>query len=60
MSTTVIIPAYNPDEKLKILVKELKEHSFDVLVVDDGSCAACQPYFDSLDAFVLTNSRNMG
>lgn len=60
MSTTVIIPAYNPDEKLKILVSELKERSFNVLVVDDGSCAACQPYFESLDASVISNPKNMG
>ena len=60
MSTTVIIPAYNPDEKLKILAKELKEKSFDVLVVDDGSCAACQPYFDSLEAKVIRNPKNLG
>ena len=60
MSTTVIIPAYNPDEKLKILTKELKEKSVDVLVVDDGSCAACQPYFDSLDATVIKNPKNLG
>ena len=60
MSTAVIIPAFNPDEKLKILTKELKERAFDVLVVDDGSCAACQPYFESLDAVVITNPKNMG
>ena len=60
MSTTVIIPAYNPDEKLKILTKELTEKSFDVLVVDDGSCAACQPYFDSLSATVISNPKNLG
>ena len=60
MSCTVIIPAYNPDEKLKMIVKELKEKSFDVLVVDDGSCAACQPYFESLDATVIANPKNLG
>lgn len=60
MNTAVIIPAYNPDEKLKILVQELKENNFDVLVVDDGSCAACQPYFESLGTPVLSNPKNMG
>lgn len=60
MNTVVIIPAYNPDEKLKILVEELRERSFDILVVDDGSCAACQPYFESLDATLLANPKNLG
>lgn len=60
MSTTVIIPAYNPDEQLKILVKELKEKSFDVLVVDDGSCTACKPFFENLEAVVIANPKNMG
>lgn len=60
MSIAVLIPAYNPDEKLKTLTQELKEKNFDVLVIDDGSCAACQPYFESLDAALLTNPTNMG
>ncbi len=60
MSTTVIIPAYEPDEKLRILTKELKEQSFHVLVVDDGSGEEYQKYFENLDATVISNPENMG
>lgn len=60
MNTTVIIPAYNPDEKLKTLVTELKDRSFDVLVVNDGSCAACEPYFENLGTTVINNPKNLG
>lgn len=35
---SIIIPAYNPDEKLINLVKELKKNKYDkIIVVDDGS-----------------------
>lgn len=60
MNTVVIIPAYNPDEKLKTLVKELKARSFDVLVVDDGSRADCKSFFEGLEAKVIANPKNMG
>ena len=32
-----LIPAYEPDEKLKKLADELAERGFDIVVVDDGS-----------------------
>lgn len=60
MNTTVIIPAYEPDEKLKILTDELKELSFNILVVDDGSSEECKSVFNELEAAVITNPRNMG
>lgn len=37
MDTIVLIPAYQPDEKLIATVKALSEHQMTVLVVDDGS-----------------------
>lgn len=60
MSTAVIIPALDPDEKLKILVEELKAQSFDILVVDDGSSEEYRPFFEDLDAVVISNPVNMG
>ena len=51
MATAILIPAYEPDEKLIKLVKELKEKNFEILIVDDGSgekysgiFAACEPF----------------
>lgn len=36
--TAILIPAYNPDERLSALVRELAGHGFaSILVVDDGS-----------------------
>ncbi|MBR5931730.1 MAG: glycosyltransferase family 2 protein [Lachnospiraceae bacterium] len=60
MKTAVIIPAYNPDEQLKILADELKENGFDILVVDDGSDEACLKYFEDLPAEVIHNPKNLG
>lgn len=60
MNTVVIIPAYNPDEKLQTLVKELKEQSFEILVVDDGSSAESKRCFAGLDAKVIENPKNLG
>ena len=60
MKTAVLIPAYNPDEQLKILVDELKEKGFDILVVDDGSDEDCKPYFEGLPAEVIHNPVNLG
>ncbi|MBR3242056.1 MAG: glycosyltransferase [Parasporobacterium sp.] len=60
MNTTVVIPAFDPDEKLETLVEELRKNSFHVIVVDDGSCKECKPYFENLDATVISNPHNMG
>jgi len=59
----VVIPAYQPDEKLKKLVRELKEQTdYTVIVVDDGSSKACTPLFDALEssAIVLRQHPNKG
>ena len=60
MKTTVIIPAYEPDEKLRTLAAELKAQEFDILIVDDGSGESCQQYFADLSAVVLHHSENKG
>ena len=58
----VIIPAYNPDEKLIEIVKRLNREKILTIVVDDGSNAACQPVFDSImeECIVLHHMENQG
>ena len=45
----IVIPAYQPDEKLTGVVDTLiSKTSFPIVVVDDGSSADCQPLFAAL------------
>ncbi len=44
----VVIPAYQPDEKLITLAEELLAKNLSILVVDDGSSEDCQWVFRSL------------
>lgn len=62
MQTVAVIPAYKPDEKLVTLVKALKEASFDILVVDDGSGDEYAYFFECAEEYatVLHNPHNMG
>ena len=55
--TVILIPAYNPCERLVSLVSELVSRGFPVVVVDDGS-----DDFVSLsdDVTVLTHDKNLG
>ncbi len=48
MSIAVLIPAYQPDQRLSTLAEGLMAQRFDVLVVDDGSSPQCQPIFETL------------
>jgi len=59
---TVLIPAYEPDEQLIPLVKQLKAEGFGIVVVDDGSGPAYKEIFDEVreDAHVLTHKHNRG
>lgn len=58
----VLIPAYEPDEKLIDLVRELAENDLSVLVVDDGSGKNYWHIFDAVRpyAMVLTQQLNGG
>lgn len=59
----IVIPAYQPDEKLRRVVLELHEKSdYPILIVDDGSRADCQPLFTELEAYatVLHHAVNQG
>ena len=49
-SVSVIIPAYQPDEKLLHTLRELVQAGFsDLLVVDDGSSGDCAPIFSEVE-----------
>lgn len=60
--TIALIPAYEPDAKIKVLTKELNERGFNVVIVDDGSGPEYADLFEglSLEATVLTHSENRG
>ena len=57
-----LIPAYEPDEKIKKLAYELTERGFDIVVVDDGSGPDHAELFEALshNATVLTHAVNRG
>lgn len=62
MKNIIVIPAYNPDEKLIILIGSLhKNHLTDIIVVDDGSVTGLS-VFDSIKSRVtlLKHEINMG
>lgn len=59
----VVIPAYQPDERLLSLVAEFKSLTdFSIIVVNDGSDASKNPIFEALgdNAVVLHHDANMG
>jgi glycosyltransferase involved in cell wall biosynthesis len=48
----VVIPAYEPDEKLLGVLKDFTEQtSFSIVVVNDGSSENCRPVFDAVRGF---------
>ena len=48
----VVIPAYEPDEKLLGVLKDFSEQTvFPIVVVNDGSSEACRPVFDAARSF---------
>ena len=61
----VVIPAYQPDEKLLGVLKDFSEQtSFSIVVVDDGSSEDYRPVFDAVRRFkgvtLLTHEVNKG
>lgn len=62
MRDVVLIPAYEPDEKLVELVAELKKQNVGILVVNDGSGEAYEPIFAKISdmATILTLEKNSG
>lgn len=61
---TVVIPSFNPDEKLLRLIKDLKKFDFHkLIVVNDGSDQAYKDFFqeaEMLGAKILTHDTNQG
>lgn len=66
MTPTIIIPAYNPDEKLVFLVHDIvkKLPSATIIVVNDASKPECIPIFQQCanpyDCIICRHSKNMG
>ncbi len=58
----ILIPAYEPDEKLISLVKELHEHDFKIVVIDDGSGEKYKNIFDAICDMtdIVTLPKNCG
>jgi glycosyltransferase involved in cell wall biosynthesis len=64
-SVTILIPAYNPDNKLTELVKNILNEGFQkIIIVNDGSKQECQPIFNSLqninECTILEHEVNQG
>ena len=61
---TILIPAFEPDERLVTLIKQIKEAcSFEILVIDDGSGEKFQDIFNdlrNLDVSVVMHAVNKG
>lgn len=52
----VIIPAYNPDEKLLHTLKSLKETGFsNIIIVNDGSKDSCKNIFEQAEEIIADN-----
>lgn len=62
----VVVPAYQPDEKLLGVVSDFQEHAplFSIVIVNDGSKKECEPIFAKLEktdgVTVLHHSNNKG
>ncbi|MBP1948790.1 bifunctional glycosyltransferase family 2/GtrA family protein [Virgibacillus litoralis] len=63
-NVTIIIPAYNPDEKLLNLVDQIEQNFTRIIVVNDGSNGDSQDIFDQLaksEKFtILKHAVNLG
>ena len=59
----IVIPAYQPDNKLIKLIEKIHEKSdFRILVIDDGSSSKCQNIIDKVEQYatVLRHQVNQG
>ena len=59
----LLIPAFNPDQRLVQLIHELKsDHYNNIIVINDGSDKECDKYFNEIKsmATVLTHAVNLG
>ncbi|MFA6536833.1 MAG: glycosyltransferase family 2 protein [Patescibacteria group bacterium] len=60
MRTAVVIPAYNEEQKIGEVVKNLADCEFFVIVVDDGSTDDTEIKAQSAGALVLRHEVNLG
>ena len=62
MNATIIIPAYNPDEKLRQIVDQVWDLGNQIILVDDGSDSSCMELFHELSekAIVIHHKQNQG
>ena len=62
MIKIALIPAYEPDDKLILLVKELKKNNYEIIVVNDGSGEKYNDIFKQIDKFctLISYENNMG
>ena len=52
MNISVILPSYNPSQKLINAVKALTEQGFDdIIVINDGSKDSCKEIFDEVEGY---------
>ncbi len=62
LDLTIVVPSYNPDEKLKLVVEGLRARGFhDIIVVNDGSDEAHQAPFEMVgNCTVIHHKVNKG
>lgn len=65
MNISVILPSYNPSQKLINAVKALTEQGFDdIIVINDGSKDSCKEIFDEVASYpnvtLLNHEKNKG
>jgi len=65
MKSVIVIPAFNPDNRLHELVTELRRlEAPQIVVVDDGSSPECQPLFEQLETgqgcVICRHNKNLG
>lgn len=59
----LLVPAFQPDEKLLELLRMLKEMKYPIIVINDGSSKECAQYFDAAERMgiqVLHHAVNLG
>ena len=62
MKEVILIPSYEPDNRLVDLVKKIDKERFDIIVVNDGSDDSYNKIFDKIinDAHVISYDKNQG
>ena len=62
MKKIILIPAYEPDEKLIELLKTINEKKYDIIIVDDGSGEKYQKIFKACSnkAKIISYKQNLG